>query len=874
MKRDKEYPTGMFLKFFRWYCHPNMRDYIEGDLFEVYKRRLRKSGKRHADLMFVIDVLLLFRPGIIRPREENKNLIMNGMLRNYIKIGWRNLSRTKGYTAINVAGLTLSITCGIFIFSLIKHHLSFDDFHPNTNHTYRIVTELHRDGVAYRDAVPAPLGQFVRNDFSFSEKIARIYTEDEFLITIKNGNDLKKFTEPGGVSFTESAYFDIFNFPLVHGSKASFTEANTSFVTERVAKKFFGDKDPIGQVFWVDNAHAFTITGILKDLPSNTDLNAEVFVSWASLKSYDPWMADDTRGWNGIREGMRCYIVLQPGTSTAEVESVMQPYVKRFRPTSKNVHHYKLQPLNDIHFNAQYGGSFEKKKLWALSLIGVFLIVTACVNFVNLATAQALRRSKEVGVRKVLGSLKRQLFWQFIFETGIITLLAIVTSVILAMALIPYVGQFFGTEIPADIFADWYLIPFIVGLGVFITLLAGYYPGLVISGFQPVVALKGKLSQRNIGGFNMRRTLIVAQFALSQILIIGMIVIMDQMKFAQADLGFERDGVVMIYTGEDSTDTKMNTLKNEFARLQSVEKISLCFAAPASENDWGNSIRFENDPEEVNFRTSIKAADPDYLSTFDLELVAGRNLTPSDTVREMLINETMVHKLNLKSPEDAIGKIIIANGGSMKAPIVGVLKDFHDKSFHEDISAILITTYVEDYSFYAVKMNMKNASATLAELERLWIEQHPDQLFRYEFVDDSITRFYHAEEVMLNLIRFFSFVAIFIGSLGLYGLVSFMVGQKTKEIGIRKILGAGVGNIAGVFGKEFSYLIAVAFLIAAPVAWWLMYHWLQDYKFQTPIDVWTFVPALFCSFLVAAVTVSYQVMKAAFANPVNSLGTE
>jgi hypothetical protein len=234
-----------------------------------------------------------------------------------------------------------------------------------------------------------------------------------------------------------------------------------------------------------------------------------------------------------------------------------------------------------------------------------------------------------------------------------------------------------------------------------------------------------------------------------------MVVIMNQMRFAQGDLGFDRDGVVMVYTGDDSTRTKMHTLKNEFSRLPSVEKISLCFAAPASQSDWGNSIRFENDPEEVNFRTSIKAADPDYLSTFDLPLVAGRNLGPSDSVREMLINETMVKKLNLKSPEDAIGKMIIANGGSMKAPIVGVVKDFHDKSFHAPISAVLITTYTEDYSFYAIKMNMKNASQTLADIERLWIEQHPDQLFRYEFLDDNVARFYQAEEVMLNLIRFF-----------------------------------------------------------------------------------------------------------------------
>ncbi|MBA4058494.1 MAG: hypothetical protein C0490_27500, partial [Marivirga sp.] len=369
-------------------------------------------------------------------------------------------------------------------------------------------------------------------------------------------------------------------------------------------------------------------------------------------------------------------------------------------------------PLAEIHFDANYGGAMGKRNLWILSVIGLFLLLTACVNFVNLATAQALKRSKEVGVRKVLGSLKRQLFWQFIFETGIITFAGILLATILSHTTFPFVNSFFQTDLSVNLLVDKQLILFILTLGIAITFLAGFYPALVLAGFQPVVALKGKLSQQRIGGFNTRRTLIVAQFAISQVLIIGMVVIMNQMRFAkQSDLGFDKDAIVMVAVGKDSTGTSISTLKNEISRIAGVEKLSVCYAAPSSEDEWGNSIKFDNSSEEVNFRTSIKAADADYVSTFNLELVAGRNLLPSDTVKEMLVNEAMVRKLQLQSPEDAIGRLITANGGGMKAPIVGVIKDFHNKSFHEEISPVLITTYREDYSKYAVKLNLANAKS-------------------------------------------------------------------------------------------------------------------------------------------------------------------
>jgi predicted permease len=797
------------------------------------------------------------------------------MLKNYFKIAWRNLLRNKAYSLINISGLALSMACGILIFSLVKYHLNFDNFHPNADRIYRIVTEQHRDNIGYTQSVPSPLGKAFRDDYTFGEKVARIASFNNQLITLITGTKIQKFKEIEGIAFTEAEFFDIFNYPLLHGDKnTALSKPNTAIITEKIAQKYFGNADPLDKTFWLENKIPFRVTGVLKNLPKNTDIKTEIYLSYSTLKSYDEWLGSDD-AWGGIRGGMECYVLLRPNITVTQVEKVMPAYVKKYRPKSKNIHHYKLQPLAEIHFDARYGGTMEKRNIWILSFIGLFLITTACINFINLATAQALKRAKEVGIRKVLGGVKKQLFWQFMAETALITVIGVMMALYISSGVLPYLNDFFKTEIQINLLTDWQLCLFVLGLALLVTFLSGSYPSLILAGFQPVIALKGKLSQQNIGGFNTRRVLIITQFAISQILIIGMMIIMNQMRYAkQSDLGFDKEAITMIPIGADSTGIVMNTLKNKFLRLAGVEKVSLCFAAPASNESWGNTIKFDNQAEEANFRTSIKSADASYLTTFSLDLVTGRNLFPSDTAREFLVNEAFVRKLNLRSPEEVIGKIISTNGGQMKAPIVGVVKDFHDRSFHEEISAIAITTNKYEYSNYAIKLNMKNAKATLATIEKIWSQQHPSQIFEYQFLEEDIAKFYEIEQTMLYLIQSFSFIAIFIACLGLYGLILFMVAQKAKEIGIRKVLGGSIAHILWIFGKEFTRLVLLAFLIAVPIAWWLMDAWLQDFKFRIQINIWTFVGAMMSSLLIASLTVSYQVIKAAMLNPVEVLKNE
>ena len=797
------------------------------------------------------------------------------MLTNFFKIAFRNLIKNKAYGFLNIMGLALSMTCCILIFTLVTYHLGFDNFHKNSNRVYRFVTEQHRDQISYVASVPPAFGKAFRTDYSFGEQVARIATFDNELISFQVGAEVRKFKEHDGAAFAEAGFFDIFNFPLTRGSKENvLSEPNTAIITERIAHKYFGEEDPINKIFKLDNKIDCKITGVLKDLPRNTDQKAEIFISWPTLKSYDSWLtADDS--WGGMTSSLQCFVRLRPGVTPAQIEPLLPGYVTKYRPKNKNVHHYKLQPLAEMHFDARYGGIMEKRNIWILSFIGLFLIITSCVNFVNLATAQALKRSREVGIRKVLGSLRWQLFWQFIAETALITITATILAIVFSMLLLPQVNEWFHTQMTINFFGDWRLLVFTPLLVLLVTFLAGSYPGLILSRFKPVIALKGKLSMQNIGGFNTRRALIVTQFTISLVLIMGMIVISSQMQYAkQSDLGFDKDAIVMIPTGADSVGIAENTLKKRLEIIRGVEKVSLCYAAPSSDEAWHTSIRFDTRTEDEQFRVSIKAADDQYLPTFGLQLAKGRNIFPSDSVNEFLINETMVGKLNISSGEEALGKKITFNSGSLTGTIVGVINNFHDRSFHEDINAVCITSFAEQYQNYAVKINPQNIAAVLPALEKTWSSAHPDKIYEHQFLDERIVEFYETEDTMLKLIRVFSFIAIFIGCLGLYGLVTFMVAQKTKEIGIRKVLGSSVGEILWIFGKEFARLILFAFIVAAPVAWWLMNNWLQDFKYHIQIGPWIFGLAVLITLVVAALTVGYQSIRAALMNPVKNLRTE
>ncbi|QDK77921.1 FtsX-like permease family protein [Spirosoma sp. KCTC 42546] len=794
------------------------------------------------------------------------------MLTNYIKIAWRNLVRNKVYASINVLGLALSLTCGILIFTLVAYHYGVDRFHTNADRIYRVVMETNHEGISHSSGVYSPLGRVIRDEQTFAEKTARVLSIGEAVIGVTTAGKIDKYHPD--VAFAESDLFSILDFPLLQGdARTALTAPNTAILTERMAQKFFGTANPMGKTFRFDNRMDFTVTGVLRDLPANTDRREEIYLSFANAKQFDDYFNEEN--WGNYSASLQVFTLLKPTTSVATAEAALASVMKKYVTDASNKHNVlKLQPIADMHLNTDYSGRIDKTNLWVLSLIGFLLIVVACVNFINLATAQALKRAKEIGVRKVLGSRPAQLFWQFMAETGLISVLATLLALGVAGLALPLLSQLLQINLSLNLFSDFRLPLFLLLSTVLVTFLSGAYPGLVLAGFRPVLALSGRLAQRHIGGFPLRRVLVVGQLALSQLLIIGTIVITNQMRYArQADMGFTKEGVVMLPLPVQD-NAKMSTLKSQFLQLAGVEKVSFCYQAPADLGINATTIRLAGRAEDEKFLIVTKDADEAYIPTFGLTLLAGRNIVHSDTTNEYVLNEVALKSLNLKSPQEAIGTIMYTSKGKRKGPIVGVMKDFHNGSFRQSIPPICIRANLGAYQACAIRLNTSTLRTSLPAMEKIWTATFPEFIYSYQFLDQRIANFYALDELMLTLLGVFALIAIFIGCLGLFGLVSFMVAQKTKEIGVRKVLGASVPSILWLFGQEFVRLTLVAIVIASPIAWYAMNQWLQGFTYKIDIAWWMFALSGLLALGIALLTVSFQSVKAALMNPVKSLRSE
>jgi predicted permease len=768
-------------------------------------------------------------------------------------------------------GLALGMACVILIFTMVKYHLSFDRFHTNMNRIYRITTEFHGETVRSTQGIPYPLPEVFRNNYAVAEKVARVCYMSGVRIAPEAAAD-KRFEED--IAFADPAFFDIANLPLQQGNRQTMLkERNTVVITERIARKYFGNADPIGKIIHLDDTLHLTVTAVLKDLPANTDLRKEIYLPFASLKDHSPWLAEEGWWWS-VNQSMQCYALLKPGIAPTMVNNKVLAGISEtfYDKEAAKYFRFKLQPMSDIHFNTGLDGFIEKKNLWALSFIGLLLIISTCINFINLTIAQAVSRSREIGVRKVLGSLRRQLFMLFITETALISLLAMAAALLLAWLALPYLNELLGMQLRVNMFRDLQLLLFLPLLFMLVVLLSGVYPGLIIAGFQPVLALKNKLTQKYIASFSFRKGLVITQFAIAQLLIISTIVIASQMRYAgQADLGFRKDAIVMLPL-PDRDGSKLSTIRSQLAQIPGVEQLTLCSDAPASQRTPSTGIRFDTRPEGEKFSILFKAGDPEFIATFGLKLLAGRNLYPSDTIREFLINETTVRKLGLSSNQEVLNKKAVINGRD--GVIVGVVNDFHSKSFHQAIDAAYISTSVEHYSNCAVKINTASLRPVLASLEKTWKSVYPAHIYKLSFVDQQIAQFYKLDNMILHLVQLFTAISIVIGCIGLYGLIAFMAARRTKEIGIRKTLGADVTSIIWLFSKEFVMMALLAFVFAAPLAWWAMAKWLNTFVYRVSLGAGVFALAMLISLFIVVVTVGYQAMRAALMNPVKALRSE
>jgi len=808
------------------------------------------------------------------------------MIRNYFKIAWRNLLRHKAYSAINITGLAAGIAACLLIFVVVQFELSYDRFQKNYNRIYRVVTYTkHSDGSEQQNpGIPVPAVEALKAEIPQFEKITAINSTsgNQFTVLGDNPNSdvaaSKKIIEDNTIAFAQPEYFDLFYAKWLSGSAQVLNDPSSIVLDKTSAIKYFGDwKTAIGKFLKLDNTILLKVNGVVEDMPKNSDFPIKAFISYEALKQNGA-AYHYANNWGSLSSSNQAYVLLKQGANPAAVQAQLVNFSKKHaNPGSRNLRQEILQPLSEMHFDYKYGTlgdhSTSKTILWTLSLIGVLIIVMASINFINLSTAQAVGRSKEVGIRKVMGSSRGQLVGQVMGETFLIVLFSVVVAVILAKLSLPYLSNVASVPKDISLFSTGSIL-FLFSVLVVVTILSGIYPAMVVSGFQPALALKSKISSANVGGISLRRVLVVTQFSISQILIIGTIVAVSQMNFVRnADLGFNKEAVYLMPAYSDSANlSRMKPLKQQLLENPNVVSVSFASDEASSDNNWASNFAFDH-KEDFDFPAFHKYGDNDYIKTFGLQLIAGRGYDASDTMRELVVNETLLKKAGITDPQKAIGKQLRIGGG-LWLPIVGVVKDFKANSLREEVKPLTIAPVQVNYFAIAVKLKTTNLQQTTADVKKLWEKTYPEYAFSGHFTDETIERFYRQETQLSLLYKIFAGIAIFISCLGLYGLVSYMAIQKTKEVGIRKVLGASVSSIVIMFSKEFTLLIGIAFIIAVPVAWYFMNGWLQNFVYRIHMGAGVFILAIVSSLIIAWITVGYRAVRAALANPVKSLRTE
>jgi putative ABC transport system permease protein len=806
------------------------------------------------------------------------------MLKNYFKIAWCNIVHHKGYAAINVSGLTIGIAACLLIFVVLQYELSFDTAQPNFKNIYHIVTEQKREeGFSYNPGVPIPATDALRIDFP-QAKFAALNSSYGSQITVPevHGTGDKKIIEDSGVVFIEPQFFDVFSTTWLAGSKSALKEPDMVVIDKSRAEKYFGDwKSAMGKSLKMDNLLTLKVAGIIDDAKPNSDFPFRVLVSFITWKQH-PKEYNYNSNWHSLSSNHQVFMLLPKGESVDKINAQLRTFSSRHGgEKGKNGMVQFLQPLGDLHFDVRFGNTLgdhltTKATLNTLSFIAVLIIIMASINFINLSTAQSVGRSREVGIRKVLGSTRTQLINQVLGETAIIVICSVVLSIIVAKLALPYLKNVATVPDSIGLFNTGSLL-FLVVVTLVVILLAGIYPALVVSGFKPILALKNKITAASIGGVPLRRGLVVMQFAISQFLIVGTIIAVKQMNFVnEADLGFNKNAVLVIPGATDSlTLRKMQSFKERILQNPDVKAVSFVSDVPSSENNWGTNFWFDNSGKDNGIATFLKYGDADYFKTFELRFAAGKGYDQSDTASQVVVNETFLKKLGITNPEKAIGKTVrLGDKKSPWMPIVGVIKDFKTNSLREEVKAIVISPRKAFEGQVSIKLQTKSLTKTVSSIQKLWESTYPEYAYTGYFLDANIAQFYKQENQLAMVYKIFAGIAIFISCLGLYGLVSFMVLQRTKEVGVRKVLGASVKSIVFLFSKEFIILIAISFVIAVPVSWYLMSGWLQSFVYRISISPDVFLLAVVSSIILAWLTVGYKAIKAALANPVKSLKSE
>ena len=896
-------PPKWAVRFLAWYCRPELLEDLQGDLHEYFHRNLRERGAFTARLIYIIDVMKFMRSYILR--KPSLNYSQNGKvaMKKQLLFALRRLGRHKLTTTINVLGLTLGILSCVVIYLYAAFEFSYDKFHVDADRIYRLMVSTSRGNDVW---MAEPVGSALRRETTDFSAVTTLFTDDTKVLIPTAGQPPRVIPAISGdeqyhISFADTDYLKIFHYEWLAGNPATALQKPFSVVlTESEAKRYFQGGTPqdwMGRTVVYEDSLTVSVTGIVKDWDKHTDFGFKDLISYTTLES--SFLKSYTGEWNRAGSGINVYVKLAPGITTAQAEQQSSAFYKRHaKPAPGVVVGMSLQPLSDVHFNAAYSDTYSrhahKPTLIALAGIALFILIIAAINFINLSTAQSILRAKEIGIRKVMGSSRSGLIRQFLIETGIVVIAAMAFALLLANPVISALHGFIpaGVRLHMTNPDTWLFI----GITIPVTcLIAGWYPGRALSSFLPVISLKGQGVRLLNSKSYLRKGLIVFQFTVSLLFIIGTLMVGRQIRYMlNTDLGFNKDAIVTIDLPWGQPKNRKDVLATEIRQLAGVQKVSLNTADPQSLHHefMGTQLEYKG-ATDVTIMPGGDCIDTGYISLYGITLVAGRNFYLADTARKsipasgstpaqpgyqaIILNETATRALGFNRPADAIGQQMI--NGRISGPVVGVVKDFHLDDMHAKIRPFLFSTQAGAASQLSIKLSSAGRSAAevkklMTNMESVFKKIYPGTAFQARFFDESLEQIYKQERQTSQILNIAMGIAIFISCMGLFGLATFIANQRTREIGIRKVLGAGVPQLVSMLSMEFILLVGLSTVIAAPLAGWGVHQWLQNFAYRASMPWWIFVLAGVAAVVIALLTVSLQTIRAARANPVTSLRSE
>jgi ABC-type antimicrobial peptide transport system permease subunit len=878
MGEVKPYPPNFFLRFFRWYCHPRLTDHIEGDLIEVYRKRVHKNGKRNADIRFVIDVLLLFRPGIIRPAEGYKNLNNYGMYKSYFKVGWRNLVKNKGYSLINIGGLAIGMAVAMLIGLWIYDELEFNKYHKNYNTIARVLRNGTANGETFtHPSVPYALGDELKTKYgnNFKHVVTAWHVGDHILSAgEKNFSFSGEFIEPAGP--------EMFSLQMLRGSWSALKDQHSILLSCSAAEALFGNDDSMDKILKIDNNMDVKVAGVYEDLPPNTHFHGvKFFAPMDLLISVNEWVKQQNFGTNFLN----IYVAIADHTSFDYASHQIKDAILNNIQDDKTYVSIRpqifLSPMKDWHLRSEWKNGFNTGGLiqivWLFGIVGAFVLLLACINFMNLSTARSEKRAKEVGIRKSMGSIRSQLMNQFFSESFVVVVLAFIFAFIIVSSSLNSFNALAGKQMPmpwANVYFWLSIIIFIFVTG----LLAGSYPALYLSSFNPVKVLKGSLRVGRYASIP-RKVLVVIQFTVSVTLIIGTIIVYEQIQFAKnRPVGYDRNGLLMIQMKSPDFYGKYDVLRTELKATGVVTEMAE--SSSPTTDIWNSNGGFNwkgKDPDLIAEFATFTVT-PEYGKTIGWQFVQGRDFSTdhSSDSAGFVINEAAAKLLGFENP---VGEVMEWSAGYRsrftRFTVLGVIKDMVVKSPYTPAVPSVFLLSPNGTNWINIRINPEISTAdALLKIEGVFKKIIPSVPFDYKFADEEYALKFAAEERVGKLASVFAVLALIISSLGLFGLASFVAEQRTKEIGIRKVVGASVFNIWKMLSKDFVVLVVISCLIAIPIAYYFLATWLKQYEYRTEISWWVFVVTSLAALMITLLTVTYQAVKAALMKPVKSLRSE